>query len=153
MKLKLEHSALLKKMVEPHKKMAERLEDMTPIARDLADIVRDDIDLRFRSSPATEVGGEVHGGVYWDKLTDYTFSLHPERRGGKVLIDTGELYRDSISEGQGNRYRIDGREFTFELTSKKAVENQAKRPIAIVHDDLLRKVAKAQVKFVLEGKR
>lgn len=130
----------------------ERIRDLSPIAKDLAQIVRDDIDRRFQSSPSTEVGGVVFGGVSWNKLTDYTLKRHPHRKGGKVLIDTGEMRQECISDsGMGNRYytQVPGF-FTYILRNKKAVENQEKRPILVAHRELLDEVATKTLDYALE---
>lgn len=144
----------LKELMESFPKMKKRFEDVSAIERQLADEIRADVDMRFKSSPVVEVGGAVYGGVQWDRLTDYALFMNPRRRGGRILIDTGELYRGAITPGGANQTKVKGKEFTFELTDRKAIKNHPKRPILVWHDELLEKVSKVYLKHVVgEGER
>lgn len=134
-------------------KMSDRVTDFNPISRDLADIVRQDINLRFLSSPATVSGGVVYGNVYWGPLSPYTFRMNPRREQGKVHIDTGRLWQGAINEGGGgNRYYTQGSDFFFELTASQVddLQNKYNRPIAFWHEELLNKVRDRTVEYVME---
>ena len=131
---------------------AERARDFKRIEAPLVKVVRDDIDKTFESSPPTMIGGKVQSGEKWAKLTDYTLALHPHRRRGHVLVDTGELWRSTQVDGAGNRYSIDETTFSYELTSKKARELQGKRPIAVMHEKLSERVLEVQTKWIVQGK-
>lgn len=132
--------------------MSRRVTDFNPISRDLADIIRQDLNLRFLSSPATVSGGIVHGNVYWGSLSPYTFRMNPRRLQGKVHVDTGRLWQGSISEGGGNRYHVQGSDFFFELTNQNTgdLQNKYKRPILFWHEELVNKVRDRTVEYVME---
>jgi hypothetical protein len=130
---------------------AKRAQDFRRIEAPLVKVVRNDINKTFESSPQTTMGGEVQSGESWAKLTDYTLSLHPHRRRGKVLIDTGDLWRSTQVDGAGNRYFIDDTTFSYELTSKKARELQEKRPIAVMHEKLSEQILAVQTKWIAKG--
>ena len=153
--MKIDVSVLpqLDKMLKTSTLMKQRAKDLSPISEDLALVVRGDIKERFDSSPNTESGGVVHGGASWPRLTDYTLRRHPHRRGEKILIDTGELRKDCISDSpRGNRYYTQKPGFfSYILTSKKAAENQEKRPILFMHRDLAEKLSRAVIDY-LQGK-
>jgi hypothetical protein len=148
----------LKQEPQPNKKKARfteqatRARDFKPIQDTLVKIIRDDIDRTFKSSPMVTTGGKVQSGEKWDRLTDYTLALHPHRSRGRVLIDTGELWRSTQVDGSGNRYSVDKTEMTYELTSKKARTVQGKRPIVVMHDKLSKRIAAAQLAWVVKGK-
>ena len=128
---------------------AKRARDFKKIEAPLVKVVRDDINKTFESSPQTTLGGEVQSGESWPKLTDYTLSLYPRRRRGKVLIDTGELWRSTQVDGAGNRYTIDDTDFSYELTSQKARKLQGRRPIAVMHEKLAQRVLEVQTKWIV----
>lgn len=132
---------------------ANRARDFSPIKGALVKIVRDDIDRTFKSSPPTTIGGKVQSGEKWDRLTDYTLALHPDRSRGRVLVDTGELWRSTQVDGSGNRYSLDGNKFSYELTSEKAKELQGRRPIAVMHEKLSKRIAKAELAWVVKGEK
>ena len=150
--MKIDASVLpqIEKMIKASTLMKKRVKDLSPIAEDLAVVVRDDIKERFDSSPRVETGGLVYGDASWPRLTDYTLRKHPHRRGGKILIDTGELRKDCISDtAKGNRYYVQKPGFfSYILTSKKAVENQEKRPILFMHRGLAENLSKTVVDYV-----
>lgn len=127
--------------------MSDRARNLSPIGKDLADIMRDDARKRFASAPATEIGGNVYGGVYWPALTDASFAMNPKRHGGKIGVDTGELRRQATLDGVANLYKVSGTDFTFELTSEKAQEFQVDRPLVFWHVELLRRVSDRLVQY------
>lgn len=131
--------------------IADRYDNLDPLAPQLAQIVYRDIMLRFESSPATTKGGEVYGGVVWHRLTDYTFKMHPHRKTGVVHIDTGDMMRAVTRDGSGNAYRIVDRTFEFELLNPKAVKNHPLRPIAVVHERLTEQIAEKVLEYVVSG--
>jgi hypothetical protein len=132
---------------------AGRARDFSPLKKALVKIVRDDIDQTFKSAPPTTIGGKVQSGEKWDRLTDYTLALHPHRSRGRVLVDTGELWRSTQVDGSGNRYSLDGSEFSYELTSEKAKTVQGRRPIAVMHEKLSKRIAKAELAWVVKGEK
>lgn len=131
--------------------MGDRTTDLSPIGRDLADIMRDDLRKRFASAPATEIGGEVYGGVTWSRLTDASFFINPARRGRNIGIDTGSLQRQVTIDGSGNLYTVNGSNFSFELTSEKAQSFQEKRPLVFWYLELLRRVNDRIIEFVIRN--
>lgn len=122
------------------------IDDLSPVSRELAECVRDKhLNPLFLGSPSTVTGGIVHGGEYWAPLSPYTLRLHPHRTTGQIHIDKGTLFQGAVQEGgSGNRYEVDGPEFTYELTDPRApdLQEKYKRPILFWHEDLLEDMAK-----------
>jgi hypothetical protein len=132
--------------------MSNAVDDLSPIAPKLAEIVRDKhLNPLFKSEPSTLIGGQVWGGVYHAPLSRATLLMHPRRRTGQIHIDTGRLWRGAVTEGgEGNRYDVDGTEFTYELTDERAPALQAMRPILFWHKSLRIAMTEAIVTYLLQ---
>ncbi|HEY9598484.1 MAG TPA: hypothetical protein V6D33_12520 [Cyanophyceae cyanobacterium] len=134
------------------KDMRDRAEDFSPIARQLADVVRKDhLDPMFRSEPSTLSGGVVWGGEFHAPLTHRTLTLHPRRRLGQVHIDTGSLWKGTITEGGSNTYDVEGTEFTYELTDDRVPKLEQWRAILYWHDYLLEQMMLVILAFLIAG--
>jgi len=130
--------------------MGDRSTDYSDIGSELADIMRDDLKKRFASSPATQVGGTVYGGIRWDGLTDATFAINPSRRGGKIGIVSGQLKLQSTVAGAGNVFGVDGTDFSFELVSERSQNFSQYRQLLAWHPELLRRTAELISTYVVE---
>ena len=120
------------------------------LAKELAKIVQEDLNMRFLTAPATEVGGEVWGGAYWKPLSQYTFNLHPNRRGGKIHIDTGRLWKASITPGGESLYELRDNQFKFEILVDYAAKLQQWRQILFWHPVLVEKLTKKISTYMVE---
>lgn len=69
------------------------------IAREIRQVVLADVDERFATAPSVESGGVVYGGVYWPPLSPSYLAQRPERSGGQILRDTGELQQSFTANG------------------------------------------------------
>ena len=69
------------------------------IAREIRQVVLADVDERFDRAPSVESGGAVYGGVYWPPVSDGYLAQRPERAGGQLLRDTGELQQSFTANG------------------------------------------------------
>ena len=69
------------------------------VAREIRQVVLADVDERFSQAPSVETGGVVYGGVYWPPLSDGYLVQRPERAGGQLLRDTGELQQSFTANG------------------------------------------------------
>lgn len=140
--------------------VSQVVNDFSPISRELAECVRDKhLNPLFLSEPPTLTGGPVYGGEYHAPLSPYTLRLHPHRANGQIHIDRGTLFQGAVSEGgSGNRYEVNGAEFTYELIDPRApdLQNKYKRPILFWHESLLEEMAKVFLDYqiaVWEGRR
>jgi hypothetical protein len=133
--------------------ISQLLDDLSPISRELAECVRDKhLNPLFLSEPSTLTGGPVYGGEYHAPLSPYTLRLHPHRANGQIHIDKGTLFQGAVQEGgSGNRYDVNGSEFTYELTDSRApdLQDKYKRPILFWHEDLLEEMAKVVLNYQL----
>jgi hypothetical protein len=103
-------------------------------------IVQADVDRRFAESPSTETGGEVWGGEYWNPLGAKYLQDRPERLGGQILRDTGELQQSFTAEAY-RVYQVDGEELTFGTALPKAGRLHRDRSLIFWHPVLLEQVA------------
>jgi len=69
------------------------------IAREIRQVVLADVDERFDRAPGVESGGAVYGGVYWPPLSDSYLAQRPDRVGGQLLRDEGELQQSFTANG------------------------------------------------------
>ena len=102
-------------------------------------ILQQDVDIRFESSPPTQTGGIVYGGVEWTSLSEAYMRAHPRRRSGQVLRDTGELQQSFTSEA--SIYDVGESYLVFGSALAKAGKLQQRRPIVFWHGELLEKIA------------
>ena len=105
-------------------------------------LIQEDVDLRFQSSPATETGGEVLGGEYWEALSPEYLLARPIRRNGQILRDTGELLQSMTAAGNPYEvFNVTETELVFGTSLAKASRLQRSRPFLFWHPALLEKVA------------
>jgi hypothetical protein len=119
-------------------------------------ISREDFFLRFQSSPRTEMGGTVWGGVFWRKLEEGYLLSRPDRRKGQVLIDTGRTmksFTDDAAPGNVSNFDAADGSFTMEFGSDlEHVSNlQETWPIAAWHPLLLEKVSDFVLQYLASG--
>ena len=126
--------------------------DLKPIQRDLDDIQREELNLRFQSSPGTEVGGTVYGDVYWDRLSNWYLNQVPRRRGGQIMIDTGRLRTDATSPGSGNSSNFNGAEYEFSINTPYATKQNTMRQLLFWSEGLLKQTEEAILNYVITGR-
>ena len=114
-----------------------RAGNMEWIAEQLAKAVRDDINTRFLTSPATLTGGIAYGNIEYAKLSNYALLRNPQRAEGQIHIDTGKLWKGAVTPGTENLFYTDGDTFFFQLTGENVTELQNLRPIVFWHEALL----------------
>lgn len=129
--------------------MKERSLDLQPIERDLGDIQREELKLRFLSSPGTEVGGVVHGEVYWNRLSEAYLSMTPRRRGKQIMIDTQRLKIDATVAGPGNTSRIKGTEYSFKINTPYADKQHKMRSLLFWSTTLLDKTREKILEYIV----
>jgi hypothetical protein len=127
--------------------------DIRPIARDIALAVQADVDERFDSAPGVRAGGTVYGDVSWDSLTNAYLAQRPEREGGQIYRDTGELQQSFQVGGGDNVFEATNDQVTFGSSLTKASPLHRRRPILVVHDDLVTAVGAIMEVYILEGRR
>lgn len=122
--------------------VVNKTKNFSELSPELRSIFQEDLKLRFASSPDVETGGEVYGGVYWEKLSEVTLK---KRKGGKVLIDSGDLEKSLTVEGDGNNlFEVtNGTEVMFGSLLPYASRVNADRPFLFWHPILLEKMAQA----------
>ena len=113
-------------------------------------IMQQDIDLRFMTAPATETGGQVYGGEYWEELSEAYLVARPERRNGQILRDTGELMQSMTASGSPyGIWSITSDGFVFGTALSKAEELQKNRPFLFWHPQLIQKVAEYLANYLI----
>lgn len=137
-------------------KVAKKLGDIKLKAEDIRGasegirlLMQEDVDLRFQSSPSTTTGGQVYGGVTWQPLSESYLRSRPDRVGGQILRDTGELLQSMTVEG--HPYRISTAtpdEIVFGTALAKAQKLQRSRPFLFWHTILVEKVATYLVNYL-----
>ena len=137
---------------EYYSEMNTRSLDLHPIERELGDIQREELKLRFLSSPGTEVGGIVHGEVYWNKLSDWYLSQNPRRRGKQIMIDTQRLKIDATTPGPGNTSIADRTSYKFEINTDYAAKQNEMRSLLFWNESLLEKTQNAILDYITNGK-
>ena len=130
----------------------ERSLDLHNIERELGDIQRAELKLRFLSSPATEVGGVVHGDVHWNRLSDRYLADNPRRRGKQIMVDTKRLETDATTPGSGNTSQSNGLQYSFEINTPYAGKQNEMRSLLFWSDILLEKTQEAILDYLETGK-
>lgn len=126
-----------------------RSQDLQGAGQGIRLLIQEDVDLRFQSSPATESGGEVFGGEFWEALSDEYLLLRPDRRNGQILRDTGELLQSMTAAGSPYEvFAVTENELVFGTALAKASGLQAKRPFLFWHPILLEKVANYVANYI-----
>ncbi|ARV58061.1 hypothetical protein BZZ01_04910 [Nostocales cyanobacterium HT-58-2] len=122
--------------------IALRASDITNAGEGIRLILQADVDYRFLHAPATETGGEVYGGERWEALSEAYLVARPERLGGQILRDTGELQQSLTASGSPNQvFSVTNTDLIFGTALPKAVGLQKKRPFLFWHPLLIEKVA------------
>ena len=131
----------LDKLQDNFAQIQKRGGDVSQAIDGVCSLVSEDVGLRFAGSPSVESGGTVWGGVTWLPLTEYTLRLHPDRKGGKLLIDTHKLELSFIKGNPDNiATSTRNNEMVFGTRVPYAPKLQKKRPIIFWHDVLYKKV-------------
>lgn len=129
----------------------QRVKDLAPIQKNLDDLQREELKLRFLSSPRTQVGGVVYGDVYWNRLSEAYLNQVPRRRKGQVMIDTGRLQRDATTPGTGNTSTVNGFNYEFAVNTPYAQQQDQMRQLLFWSESLLDKTSAAIVNYVTTG--
>lgn len=122
--------------------VAEKSKNFNDLSSELRSIFQEDLKLRFASSPDVETGGEVYGGVFWEKLSEVTLR---QRKNGKILIDSRDLEKSLTVEGDGNNlFEVtNGTEVMFGSLLPYANKVNVNRPFLFWHPILLENIAGA----------
>lgn len=125
-----------------------KMADQQALSDSFALVLTEDVRERFMSSPSTTTGGNVHGGVYWRKLSDSYLLRKPERVNGKVLIDTTRLM---------SSFKIDSPELISEFSDQYtykfgtqvpyADKLQKTWPVVVFHQELVTKLRDAYLSW------
>lgn len=130
----------------------ERLDDWTGGAEGMVTIIRDDIRLRFQNAPAVETGGIVLGDVFWRPLNEGYLMARPDRRGGKMLTDTGAL-KASVTEDTAESFtEITSEQIRVGTTLPYAGKINTEFPFIFWHPILLERVTDYLITWYLTGK-
>ncbi len=105
--------------------------DLRQLQEGIVELIRQDVMLRFQSSPTVETGGMVYGDVEWRALSEGYLANNPHRVGGQILIDTGTL-KDSLT--------VKNAPYSVERYSEKSVEFGTDVPYAETQEKLGRKI-------------
>jgi hypothetical protein len=128
----------------------EDSKDITQLNDIFGAIMRDDLKARFGSSPPTTSGGTVYPNIYWRQLTDSYLRQRPERLTGQIYIDTGRLQESLTKVGPENISEIRGQAYFFGTTVPYAEKLQSYRTILVFHPDLIEKLNKAYIAWLIE---
>jgi hypothetical protein len=131
--------------------LQQRAQDLRPIQRELDDIQREELKLRFLSSPATLTGGVVHGDVYWNRLSDWYLNQVPRRRKGQIMIDSGRLKNEATNEGSGNSSSLNQNSYEFKLNTPYAGKQDTMRQLLFWNEGLLQKTEAAILNYINTG--
>ena len=118
---------------------------LSGIALDIGLAAQADTDRRFDSSPPVETGGPVSGGINWPALTEGYLASRPERLGGQIYRDTGELQQSFQILRQSQDEIVYGSNLT------KAGRLQELRPIVFAHPALVQTVENIMVAHLVGG--
>lgn len=139
----------LKKASQSLRDIQLRAEDISGAGKGIRLILQSDVDERFMSAPATETGGQVYGGQYWEALSNTYLVSRSDRRNGQILRDTGELMQSMTSSGSPyGIWAITTSEFVFGTALAKAQKLQRIRPFLFWHPQLLQKVAEYLANYI-----
>lgn len=145
-------STNLDKLQAQFNEIERRGADVSLAIDGVAGLVSEDVALRFAGSPSVETGGTVWGGVVWLPLTEYTLRLRPDRKGGKLLIDTHKLELSFIKGNPDNiATSTRSNEMVFGTRVPYAAKLQKKRPIIFWHDILYKKVLDYLQAWIVNG--
>lgn len=133
--------------------LEQRAERVTiELARDTGLIIQSEVDRVFESAPSTTSGGTVYGGKTWPSLTEAYLKRRPDRAGGQLLRDTGELLSSLTVDGKGNVLRSDSNSITFGTALPKGRGLRQKREFLFVTDGMVDAIATRWEQFIIEGK-
>jgi hypothetical protein len=113
-------------------------------------IMREDLRLRFGSSPPTTAGGTVYPDIYWRQLSDSYLLSRPDRATGQIYIDTGRLKESLTTNNAENVSEFRGEAYFFGTSVPYAEPLQEYRTILIFHQELIEKLTKAYVAWLTE---
>ena len=129
--------------------IAIRAGDIQAAAMGIRLLIQQDVDLRFQTSPSTEIGGEVFGGEYWEALSEEYLLIRSDRLGGQILRDTGELLQSMTAAGNPYEiFAVTENELVFGTALAKASKLQVKRPFLFWHPILLGRVAEYIANYI-----
>ncbi|PZV19183.1 MAG: hypothetical protein DCF22_00515 [Leptolyngbya sp.] len=142
----------LREQVKQLQALATRTSDLSGVAPKLYAIAQKDFTLRFQSSPSVTSSAAVYGGATWNRLSDAYLKRNPNRKGGKQLIDTGELRRSFLRGKPGNIARVVGKTVEFGSSLPKAEWMNKKRPLVVEHEQLAKEAGAAIETYITTGK-
>lgn len=132
--------------------IAQRARDISPVAPDVALVLQADVDERFNSAPSVESGGPVYGGATWPALSPAYLKARPERQGGQILRDTGELLNSYQVGNPENIWEVSPNLIVFGTNLPQAGYLAARFPQLIVHAALIQQLERLFTIWIVEGK-
>ena len=117
----------------------------------LAKVMSDDVEKRFASSPSTVRGGYVEGGEFWKPLSESYLASRPDRKAGRIYVDTAQLMR-SFNVNSPNLVSKFSDNLTYEFGTNLpyAPKLQNMRQIVFFYDELLDKIAEQFLEWAIE---
>jgi hypothetical protein len=131
--------------------VGDRIADVRGMSRDILLACQADTDRRFESSPRTESGGPVYGGINWPALSPQYLRDNPRRQGGQVLSDFGTLKQSYGLGRTGNISEVSTDEIVYGSALPKARYLARKRPQVFLHRELIQVVTNIVEAHVLGG--
>jgi hypothetical protein len=135
-RIEISHRLIQRAIVVNNKKFEE-------IEKDVIGLVVRDIRTRFLLAPLTQTGGYVLGGVYWRPVQPEYLYKRPERKGGKLLVDTGRL-KDTLTNTANAQFyaKLDGAGLVIGSDLAYAGYQHNMRPIVFQHKNLTESIYK-----------
>ena len=131
--------------------LANRAANIAPAGTAIALAFQADVDERFASAPNTNSGGEVFGGATWPKLSQAYLNQRPDRRGGQILRDTGELLNSYQVGTSDNIFSVTPNSVTFGSALPKARYLAGRFPQIIIHPQLVESIERVLIAYLAEG--
>jgi len=139
----------LNNLKEQLKQQQENLRNSEGFNKILSKIVSEDVTKRFNEAPKTQKGGEVHGGEIWKPLKQSTLKQRPDRLNKQILVDTGRLKNSFSINNPENKVSNSFQSWTYGSRVPYAGKQNKSRKILFWHKDLLDKVQKAYMEYIM----
>lgn len=127
--------------------------DLQLLQEGIVELLRQDVMLRFQSSPTVETGGMVYGDVEWKPLSEGYLNANPHRKGGQILIDTGTL-KDSLTIPNAPysvvEYGSDSVTYGTDVPYAK-VQEKLGRKIVFLHPVLMNQITAYVEQYLMTG--
>jgi phage gpG-like protein len=124
----------------------------TALARDTGLVIQAEVDEVFDTAPDTVTGGNVYGGKNWKALSNAYLKRRPERVGGQIYRDSGELLQSLTVGGAGNLLQSNSDTVTFGTALPKAGRLQKDRNFLFATPAMVEAVARLWEDYIAKGK-